>query len=426
MFRIFISYYLFIVVALIGLSALLDTLLLDKEPENDYLNLLAHSVSVLSELQSHDDSTTAQAATTQTALQALNKHPALQASLINASDLVFSPSQTTQLHRDGYLLTFGEQGQSYVYSPIKSGQLLQLQILLDSPSSELFLWYRLAFFAALALLVALWSWPLWRDIKKLEHSARSVRPDGSIQATPLGASSSLNVIADALANLSHQVRSLLNNQRELTSAVAHEFRTPLARIKFALASMQGSATKHSMEEDVVELEQLIQEMLEFSQSEHHQPELSIAEIPIAALADDLINRLPSSKTEAIDIVNHCQDHILQADGHFVQRALINLLNNASKYAHQRIEISSRATVNSIAILVDDDGPGIPEALRDKIFDPFYRPDKSRARHKGGAGLGLATVKRIQHWHQGECWVEDSPLGGARFVLQFPANVAPNL
>lgn len=70
-------------------------------------------------------------------------------------------------------------------------------------------------------------------------------------------------------------------------------------------------------------------------------------------------------------------------------------------------------------MVEDDGPGVPKDLREKIFDAFYRPDKSRTRDKGGAGLGLATVKKIQQWHNGQVWVEDSELGGARFVLSYP-------
>jgi two-component system OmpR family sensor kinase len=205
----------------------------------------------------------------------------------------------------------------------------------------------------------------------------------------------------------------------LTGAVAHEFRTPLARLKFALESLPQGSKKNSMSEDLAELDALIREMLEFSESVHHQPELSIAEIAVAELVAKLIDRLPSSLRQGIDIHNRCENVILQADGHFVERAVLNLITNSLKYAESKIDIRTVQQQGALLIVVEDDGSGVPESLRDKVFDPFYRPDKSRTRHQGGAGLGLATVKRIQQWHQGDCWVEKSTMGGAKFILSYP-------
>jgi len=406
--RIFVSFYLFIVIALVGLSALLENLILDTEPEQAYIELLALSLK-----QYHHKPIS------QENLQALNQHPDMQANTLDSAEMAFPEEQLKSLESRGYLITYSDDGLSYIYINVAQERLLQVSIATEQKGAELFLWYRIAFFSALALMVALWSWPIWRDIKRLEQAARSVQADGSIKPITVGTSTSLNVVAQALASLSEQVRSLLNNQRELTSAVAHEFRTPLARLKFGMESITEPELKHTLTEDLVELEQLTQEMLEFSQSEHHQPELAIAEIPVAELVSATIESIPVVKTQYIELDYQCKPMMLQADGHFMQRALLNLINNGLKYAEGKVFVSTEEGPDAICISVDDDGPGVPEDLREKVFDAFYRPDKGRARHQGGAGLGLATVKRIQQWHHGSCWVEDSPLGGARFVLSYP-------
>lgn len=406
MLRIFVSFYLFIVIALVGLSSLLDNLIFRAEPESPYLESLAHAISFIDSEQ---------------ALERLSKDPLFSGTKIQKQQLALDVEQQRRFQQQGYILSYGSNDTPYIYIELDEQHYLQVRVSPAERAPNQLLWYRIIFFTLLAMLVALWTWPIWRDIKKLEKAARSVKPDGSINASELSASSSLNVISDALASLSQQVRNLLNNQRELTSAVAHEFRTPLARLKFAMASQPDSPQKWAMEDDLNELNRLTQEMLEFSQSEHHTPELSIAEIPVQDMVQALLNALPPHHIEKLKIENQCQPLLLNADGHFVERAVLNLLNNAIKYARQDIQISASLHNMDIHITVEDDGPGIEADLRDKIFDAFYRPDKSRNRDKGGAGLGLATVKRIQQWHKGKVWVEDSKLGGAKFVLSYPSS-----
>ncbi|BDX08340.1 ATP-binding protein [Planctobacterium marinum] len=404
MLRIFISFYLFIVLALVGLTSLLDTLMLENTSENKQIESLAQSLRFVQQ---------------DTDIAELNDSAHLSAQKIPSSSLALAPSQEIQFQQQGYIISYETDDTPNIYTQLPDGHYLQVKMAENDRPIGVIFWYRIAFFTLLALLVALWTWPLWRDIKKLEKAARSVQTDGSIESVNLSPSSNLNVISQALDNLSQQVRNLLNNQRELTSAVAHEFRTPLARLKFSMATLPDSTLQTDMQEDLNELDRLTQEMLEFSQSEHHTPELSVAEIPVKEMTQALIAGLPKQHTEKISINNLCQEHTLIADGHFVERALLNLINNALKYAEQRIQVSSEVTQSGLLLVVEDDGPGIPQDLRSKIFDAFYRPDQSRTRDKGGAGLGLATVKKIQQWHGGVVWVGDSELGGARFVLSYP-------
>lgn len=403
MLKLFARFYFFIVIALISLSALLDNVLFNDNQEEEFLKLLAIS---LTQVQSQQQ------------LQQLQQESHYQITLLPAQSISF-PIAENSFEQSKYLLTYNEEGDAFIYTRFDNAQILQTILPAPERSGSGFFWYSLLFFTLLALLTALWLWPVWRDIKTLQGSANSLKQDGSIAAVSVPKGSSLRVIADALQQLSGKVQRLLNNQRELTGAVAHEFRTPMARLKFSMESIEPSQNKQSMLEDVTELENLIQEMLEFSQSEHHTPELAIAEIPVHDLTQQVIASITAHRQDSIKIHNNCENQLLIADGHFVERALLNLVNNGLKYAQHQIIVTTHKTKQQIQIIVDDDGPGIPDTLKEKVFDAFYRPDKSRARHKGGAGLGLATVKKIMSWHGGHCWVEDSGYGGAKFILEFP-------
>ena len=106
--------------------------------------------------------------------------------------------------------------------------------------------------------------------------------------------------------------------------------------------------------------------------------------------------------------------------HFIERAIENLVLNGKRYAIKVLEIHIIKQKKVIQICIEDDGLGVSQDMRKKIFFPFFRPDASRDRQNGGVGLGLAIVKRIVDWHQGECYVTDSELGGAKFVITLPS------
>ncbi|MGZ8295469.1 MAG: sensor histidine kinase, partial [Telluria sp.] len=111
---------------------------------------------------------------------------------------------------------------------------------------------------------------------------------------------------------------------------------------------------------------------------------------------------------------------LDGDRRLLVRAVCNVLRNAQKYAQGRIELHARRMHGgAVALVVDDDGPGIPAGERERIFAPFYRLDRSRDRATGGFGLGLSITQKAIALHGGTIRVEDSPLGGARFVMTLP-------
>ena len=234
-------------------------------------------------------------------------------------------------------------------------------------------------------------------------------------------SSLIYPIATSLNNMGRQITQLMQNQRELTGAVTHEFRTPLARLKFALAMTPQAHSDAwlGMQQDVNELENLVQEMLDYASTDARIPEMNLAEIPIKQLCQQLINRLKDSHLSNLKVKVYGDDPHVLADEHFIERAIENLVLNGKRYANEVLEIHVIKQKNVIQICIEDDGEGVSQAMRKKIFSPFFRSDESRNRQKGGAGLGLAIVKRIVDWHQGDCYVTDGDLGGAKFIITLP-------
>ncbi|MCF2948750.1 ATP-binding protein [Paraglaciecola aquimarina] len=404
MARLFISLYIFITIALIGLSAGLEKLFIVSED-------LPSSTSYVSFIQAAHK----QNANIENFLSELNLN--YQTKFIK--DFAWSQDNLTKLHQGKILTFFDPQVGEQLYLKISPQQLLEISLPEYQSSSQQFFIYSVVFFLCLGGVIALWIWPLWRDLSRLQKTVSEVLPDGSIAPNTISNTSLIAPIAIAINDMRSQINELIQNQRELSGAVAHEFRTPLARLKFSLAMQPQTpnAPWLEMQQDINELERLVQEMLDYASSNVQIPEMNWTEIPVKKLCTKIIQRLENSHLQGINTEINGDDIHALADEHFMERAVSNLIVNASRYANKQLHINLYKNPSNIEICIEDDGKGIAPDIREKIFSPFFRPDESRNRTKGGAGLGLAIVKRIIDWHKGKCFVTDSKLGGAKFVIQ---------
>lgn len=406
MARLFISLYVFIVIALVGLSAGLDRLFFSDESKqisDVYIPLIEQANKQNIELTE------------------LLKNLGLNYKEYATGDIAWSQSNLKKLDNGEVIKLNDPVYGSQVYISLEDGSLFEIDIPEPDLDSAHFFIYSLLFFILLGGVIGLWIWPLWKDLASLQKTVARVLPDGSIAKNKIHHSSPVFPIAESLNTMGEQIKQLMQNQRELSGGVAHEFRTPLARLKFALA-MKPSAQSEpwkGMRKDVNELERLVQEMLDYASTETRIPEMNLAEIPIKQLCNKLLERLGKDHLNNLQVIVLGDDVTILADEHFIERSIKNLVLNAVRYAHSKIKIQVIQGKNYIDICIEDDGPGVVENIRDKIFLPFFRPDEGRDRDRGGAGLGLAIVKRIASWHKGQCYVDTSELGGAKFVIQLP-------
>ncbi|MNH14351.1 Sensor protein RstB [compost metagenome] len=223
----------------------------------------------------------------------------------------------------------------------------------------------------------------------------------------------------------------LSIQRELVRAVSHELRTPVARLRFGLEMIASARDEQAREKylsgmdgDIQELDKLVDEMLTYARLEQGAPALHFQRVDLDALLEQVIAELAPLRSDVRVVRGPCQGDEqgawVEAEPRYLHRALQNLVSNAMRHAESQVSLSYQLGVQRCRIDVEDDGPGVPESVWDRIFTPFTRLDDSRTRASGGHGLGLSIVRRIIYWHKGRASVGHSErLGGARFSLSWP-------
>jgi signal transduction histidine kinase len=298
--------------------------------------------------------------------------------------------------------------------------------------------YQLIYYAVILTLITaamcaiLWRWtrPLWRDLESLTAAtARVGGGDFGVRAD-VGRGSLLAPIAAAFNVMAGRVQALLQSHRDLEQGVAHELRTPLAQLKFDLELARASEEPgererrfEAMGRDVVDLEDLVSELLVLA-SLRHAPPYSPRNVAVRTLVDEVMRRaqdemLAAGRSVRIDAPERMPE-TLSCDPKSMARALANVLRNAGRYARSRVALTIERAGALTVISVDDDGPGVPSRERERLFEPFTRVEDSRGRDSGGVGLGLAIVKSVAEWHGGTATISESPLGGARVSITFPA------
>jgi len=366
-----------------------------------------------------------QASMSQQQLQAYSAFPLSVHAKLQGLDV----QQRSRLRKGSAVVVYeAEQGRDFnVYVSPKEGQVLRLGPIEQFDSLPLAVVLGMIAIT-MFVIVTMTYWLVSRLELRLNVVADMVNEfgDGDLQArVTLGGVDKIARLGDKINAMAARIQALLQSQREIMQAVSHELRTPLTRIRFRLQIMdddlqaaggepKGDAIRH----DIDQLEQLIGEVLEHHKL-LHQPQLSRSAIDLTQPLREVVeNQALLYPSIAVELQQHTQQR-LRAHSVSLYRLLQNLLSNACKHAHSKVRVTTRLNHQSYSIAVDDDGPGIHAAEREKVFEAFYRLDTSRNQQTGGYGLGLAIVKRIVDLHQGQICVSDSDLGGASFVVQLP-------
>ncbi|NIE59597.1 MULTISPECIES: ATP-binding protein [unclassified Burkholderia] len=323
----------------------------------------------------------------------------------------------------------------HYYMPMADGSVLHASPI---PPADLDIRIYAYGMVALATLfaVALWIHYHWRDIRRLQEAARAFGAGTLSTRVKLSGKSNIYELSQQFNDMAERIEASIKQQREMMHGISHELKTPLARLEFGLALLAEPDETGRMRErrdalrrDVRELDELVTELLTIGRLEQGASQLAPMEVVVDALIDSVAGNVANDIVDRgitldVSALGAPATHV--CDPKLVARALLNLIRNGARYASRTVLLAAERNASGALVLsVDDDGPGIPAAERARVFEPFQRLDSSRDRQTGGFGLGLAIVRRVAQVHGGDVRLEDSPLGGARFVITLPALSLPD-
>lgn len=246
-----------------------------------------------------------------------------------------------------------------------------------------------------------------------------------------------NEMAERLEVSFARERALENSRKELISAASHDLRTPLASIQAMVDSINDGVVTdqetirrylRTTQSEVEKLSQLINDLFELSQLDSSVLELQMEEASLQdLLSDTLESMMPQAAARGVHLKGAIEGEVppVVIDARRVQRVLYNLVQNSIRHTPQdgTIYIRARDADPEVQVEVSDTGEGIPEQELPRLFERFYRPDRSRSRSSGGAGLGLSIAKGIVEAHGGRIWVESTVGKGSIFRFTLPKSAA---
>ncbi|MEV4127603.1 HAMP domain-containing sensor histidine kinase [Nocardia sp. NPDC049707] len=252
-----------------------------------------------------------------------------------------------------------------------------------------------------------------------------------IESTDLSQRVPVPIARDEIAQLAETMNAMLARveaghlaQKQFVGDASHELRSPLATVTAALELARDRPEVLDRElitatllPEARRMLHLIEDLLTLAAADEHRLELRTGDVDLDDLAAELAATLRSRGTVTVSTAIHAVRVV--GDRARLLRALRNIVDNAAAHARSRVAIRTQECDGSAVVIVDDDGPGIPAADRDRVFGRFVRLDADRARRTGGAGLGLAIVAGIVAAHGGTVTVTESGWGGARFVVALP-------
>jgi len=219
--------------------------------------------------------------------------------------------------------------------------------------------------------------------------------------------------AIAFMKMRDRIQRQLRQRTQMLAGVSHDLRTPLTRMKLALELLRDDPAVEELKSDVAEMERMVHGYLDFVRGEG--TEVSV-ETDISLLLEDVAAVMRRERTP-LSVVTP-PEYVMLVKPNALRRCIGNLIDNARRHGNH-VWLTGVVVADGIDILVDDDGPGIPLADRDRAFRAFIRLDPSRNPSTGGIGLGLTIARDVARSHGGEVMLETSPRGGLRARVHLP-------
>jgi two-component system, OmpR family, sensor kinase len=326
----------------------------------------------------------------------------------------------------------GSARQSWTLKQLDAGHVLALKFAeADARRGALDWLLTMGFYAAIAFVIMIWLWPLTRDLRSLEASARRFGDRNWHFDVSVNPRSPVHSLAATFRKMAARIDRLIASHRDMSNAVSHEIRTPLSRMQFEIELGLAASNLPEVRErltqikaDIGAVNDLVNATMEYAILERADVALNMGRHDLSVLIPAIAESAQSNSGHDRHVVTDIQGNSSQVvcDVHLLESAYKNLLYNAMRFAKRDVRVTFEACDSTNRLTVEDDGPGVPVEDRRRIFESFVQVQRS-GEVKQGFGLGLAIVKRVMEWHNGNVSVDTSPLGGARFTATWPANAS---
>ncbi len=287
----------------------------------------------------------------------------------------------------------------------------------------------------LALLLA---YRLLRPIQALTEAAENLGKGDLSQRVKVNGKDELAVLAHTFNHMADSLQQAQKSRRDLTADIAHELRTPLSVQRANLEALQDGVypptadNLASILEQNILLTRLVSDLRTLALAESGELPLEETATDFIALVTRIVERFkPQAETHQVELITQFDQTVDQPvvlDPMRFEQILINLLSNAIRHtpANGKINIQVKRISDEIALTVHDSGQGIPEEALSRVFERFYRADRSRSREAGGTGLGLAIALHLVQLHGGDLTASNHTDGGAVFTLRLPLKKKPRM
>jgi signal transduction histidine kinase len=312
---------------------------------------------------------------------------------------------------------FGGFRDLQVAVPLPDGQWLSFATALPESGSAFSRQFLLSMGIMAIVILAVSVWAVRRVTAPLAAvSAAAERLGNDLNASPMPETGTIETrqASRAFNTMQARLRSLIENRTRMLAAISHDLRTPLTLLRLRAENVENPQERDKMLATIAEMDSMVGVTLQFARDEattEIRRPTDIAAL-VQSIVDDMADAGMPVKMEPVEpIVYDCRPDALK-------RAIRNLLDNAVKYG-KAASVAIQTAPKTIEIVIDDEGPGIPEQALSRVFDPFYRLEESRNRETGGVGLGLAITQSIVQAHRGELVLSNRPAAGLRARIALP-------
>ena len=347
--------------------------------------------------------------------------------VLSEKDEIVLPDALNALLESGERLTLESEQNITLYFLLPDTQKILSIAIPKATDTQLRLLLTLLFYASIAFLLLLWLYPLVRRLHRLARAAGRFGEGQLDQRIDTHKRSQLYDIESEFNKMAQRIQDLVGDNKLLSSAVSHDLKTPLARLRFGIDSLSEQISEpkqvnylERISDDLTQMEELVDVLLEFAKLDQRLSDLPLAEVSLQELAAECVETHKVHGHHRFLLTASVSTPKIMGEPRYIRMMLNNILSNALKFAETHIHINIEHRKDSVRLLVEDDGPGFEGESPMQWLKPFAKSDpRSVSLTVQSHGMGLAIVHRIALWHDVEIQLGRSKkLGGACVTLVF--------